>query len=34
MKTIWMDVWFWALVGSVFLYVTWGLYLIKTGGEK
>ena len=31
MKTILMDVWLWALVASVFLYVTWCLYLIKNG---
>ena len=29
MKTILMGIWLWALVASVFLYVTWCLYLIK-----
>jgi hypothetical protein len=34
MKAILMDVWLWALVTSVFLYVTWCLYLIKNGEKS
>ena len=29
-----MQIWGWALVASVPAYVIWGIYLIKTGGEK
>jgi hypothetical protein len=34
MKTILMDVWYWTLVGSVFLYVIWCLYEIKKGEKS
>ena len=33
MKTL-MDVWFWALVTSVPMYVTWCLYEIKKGEKS
>ena len=34
MKALLMDVWFWALVASVPIYVTWCLYLIKNGEKS
>ena len=34
MKTIWMDVWFWALVASVPAYVIWCLHEIKKGEKS
>ena len=34
MKTILMDVWYWTLVASVPMYVTWCLYEIKKGEKS